>query len=79
MQMWEIVELEKRESREEGLLEGEAKGKAVSILELLEEVGVVSEDLRETILSQRDMDILKKWIKLSARAATIDEFMEKMN
>ena len=87
MQMWEIVELEKRESRAEGIAEGIAKGKTdgkiegkiESIIELLEEIGVVPEVLKQTILAQKDMSILNKWIKLSAKVATIDEFMEKMN
>ncbi len=91
MQMWEIVELEKRESREEGIAEGKtegiaegiAKGKIEgrieSILELLEELGSIPDNLMQTISSQNDMNILNRWHKLSARVATIDEFIERMN
>ena len=83
MQMWEIVELEKRESREagriEGRIEGKLEGKIESILELLEEIDTVTDSLKQTISSQKDMSILNKWHKLAAKVTTIDKFMEKMN
>ena len=83
MQMWEIVELEKRESKEEGIAEGIAKGKTEgrieAILELLEELGSIPENLMQTISSQQDISTLNRWHKLSAKVSTIDEFMEKMN
>lgn len=78
MQMWEIIELEKKESRAEGKAEGRTEGKVESILELLEETGVIPDSLKQIILSQKDMDILNKWLKLSANVKTIDEFMEKI-
>ena len=49
------------------------------ILELLEDIGTVSDSLKRTISSQNDMNILNKWHKLSAKVTTIDEFMKKMN
>ena len=99
MQMWEIVELEKRESREEGIAEGIAEGitkgktegiaegiakgkiegRIESILELLEELGSIPDNLMQTISSQNDTNILNRWHKLSAKATTIDEFIERMN
>ena len=87
MQMWEIIELEKKESRsegkeegiEEGRIEGKAEGKIESILDLLEEIDVIPDRLKQTILSQKDMDILNKWLKLSAKVTSIDEFIEKID
>ena len=99
MQMWEIIELEKKESREEGkeegrtegiaegmaagkaegIAEGKVEGKAESILELLEELSVIPDSLKQNVLSQKDMNILNKWHKLSAKVNSIDEFMEKMS
>ncbi len=83
MQMWEVMELEKRESRiegkAEGIAEGMTKGKAESIIELLEEIGLIPDILKQTISEQKDINILNKWLKLSAKAETIDEFIEKMN
>ncbi len=79
MQMWEIVELEKRERREEGIAKGKTEGRIEAILELLEELGSIPENLMQTISSQQDISTLNRWHKLSAKVSTIDEFMEKMN
>ena len=79
MRMWEVMELEKRESRIEGIAEGKAEGKAESIIEILEEIGSIPDFLKQKISEQKDINILNKWVKLSARAETIDEFIEKMN
>ena len=87
MQMWEIIELEKKESRaegkeegiEEGRVKGKTEGKVESILELLEEIDVIPDSLKQTILSQKDMDILNKWLKFSAKVSSIDEFIEKID
>ena len=66
------------EGRKEGRLEGRSEGKAQSTIELLEEVGNVSIDLKEKIMSQKDMDVLTRWLKLSAKVSSIEEFMNAM-
>lgn len=48
--------------------------KAESVLELLEDLGEIPEELKEKIMSQRDMEILKKWHKLAARAESLGQF-----
>lgn len=58
---------------------GIAKGRIDSIFEILEEFGNLSENLRNEILAQTDMDILKKWFKLAAKVSSIDEFTQKMH
>lgn len=75
MQMWEVVELEKKESREDGIKEG----KTISIIKILEELGTIPEDLKQTIALQKDDNTINKWIKLAAGATTIEEFAEKMD
>ena len=42
-----------------GLAEGRAAGRAESILDLLEDLGPVSSEIREQILSEKDLDTLK--------------------
>lgn len=64
----------KEESREEGRAEGKAEGKAESILELLEELGPVSDNLRRKIMEQKNPDTLKRWHKLSAKTETVEAF-----
>lgn len=48
------------------------------ILSLLEDLGTVPDELSETIKSQKNSDILKKWIKLAARASSIEDFSQKI-
>lgn len=70
----------RKESREEGHKEGREEGillgKAYGIIELLEEVGEVSDPLRDLILKQNDADTLRKWHKAAAKAQSIEEFEE---
>lgn len=60
--------------RDEGIAIGKAEAKAEDILELLEDKGVVSEELRIRIMNQKDLDILSGWHRLAARSRTVDEF-----
>ncbi len=60
----------RREGYEEGLL----RGKVQAILELLEEVGCVSEELCERVERQKDIEVLSKWLKLAAKSGSIQEF-----
>lgn len=58
--------------------EGKAEGKAEAILELLEELGTIPEAVQNRIMNESDMEVLKKWHKLSARVNTLEEFLKKM-
>lgn len=62
------------DERAEGKAEGKVEGKAESILELLEEVGEISAKLRQTIMEQKDLEILKNWLKKAAQVQTVEEF-----
>lgn len=64
------IEMMMRDSRKEG----KAEGKAEAILELLEELETVPEKLQEEILSQKDTDTLRTWLKAAARAASLEEW-----
>ena len=57
---------------------GEARGKALSILEILSEHGTVPDALIETIMNQKDIKILGTWLKLAIKTSSIHEFKEKM-
>ena len=54
------------------------EGKAEAILELLTEAGEVSGELRQQILSQDDMEVLNRWLKLAAKAGTVEAFESDM-
>ena len=76
----EVKESEEREDTQMTIYDmGIAKGRIDSIFEILEEFGNLSENLRNEILAQTDMDILKKWFKLAAKVSSIDEFAQKMH
>ncbi len=68
----------REEGKEEGMIEGRLKEKAESILEFLEDCGEIPEQLRALIMEQTDLEILRKWLKLAARAETIEAFEEKI-
>ena len=59
-----------KEERENGRVEG----KAESILELLSDLGEVPEELRKKILGEKDLDILKSYLKKASVSKTIEEF-----
>lgn len=68
---WEAVQMNILEI---GMEQGIAQGKAEDILELLEECGEVPKNLRNTILEETDLERLRAWLKLSAKAGSIEEF-----
>ena len=54
------------------------KSKMEDIISILEEIGEVSDSLKEKICDQRNTETLRKWVKLAARSSTIAEFEENM-
>ena len=67
-----------QETRRISRAEGKAEGQAEYILDLLEDLGTVPEDLKNRIMQERNTDTLRKWHKVAARAATLEEFEEKI-
>ncbi len=76
------MRLIRREGYEEGMTDGIAQGiaqgTAESILELLEDMGELTEELRTTILKEKDLQQLKKWYKLAAKTDSLEQFMENI-
>lgn len=68
----------KAEGKREGRAEGKAEGKAEGILELLEEIGPVSDELRERIMSETDLELLRRWLKQAAKADSVETFVAEM-
>lgn len=54
------------------------EGKAESILMLLSELGDVPEELETRIFSERDSETLKNWLKLAARAESVEQFQREI-
>ena len=70
---------EKRERliRMEEYADGEAAGIRDSLLELLQEFGDIPEALQTRIESEKDLQVLTSWLKVAARADSLEEFQEK--
>lgn len=66
------------EVRADGVEEGRIEGKAEDIIDILEDVGNVSEELKEFIYRQKDLNELKKMLKLAGSSKSVDEFEEKI-
>ncbi|MCM1126800.1 MAG: Rpn family recombination-promoting nuclease/putative transposase, partial [Lachnospiraceae bacterium] len=62
---------------DELIADGVAMGKAEFIIDLLEEYGEVPADLREMILGQTDVSVLKGWFKIAVHAGSVGEFAER--
>lgn len=54
-----------------------AEGKAEDVLELLAELGAVSEELRRTVMETRDLEKLKTWLKLAAKTESVEQFQRQ--
>ena len=65
-------EVEKR-----GIQIGKLNTKREDILELLEDVGSISDSTKKLVEKEEDLEVLKKWHKIAARANSIDEFINK--
>lgn len=65
---------ERDAGREEGLL----LGKIESIFELLEELGEISDEVREKIMTETNLEVLSKWHKLAAKAKSMEQFLKEM-
>lgn len=59
--------------------EGKIEAKAEDIIELLEDYGEVSDELKSNIFLQNDLTLLKRWHKLAAHAGSIEEFVCQIN
>lgn len=69
-----MVEKERNFGKDVGLLEGKAGG----ILDILSEHSTVPENISTRILSEKDLSVLTGWLKLAAKAETLEDFVEKM-
>lgn len=58
----------------EMLDEEKAEGKAEDIIDLLSDLGMVPDELREKILEEKNLNILRVYLKKAAAAKSIEEF-----
>ncbi len=68
-----VMQMLREEAREEGRLEGQIE----FLLNTLRELGNIPDCLREKIQEETDTDVLNSWMKLAARASSLEEFAAK--
>ena len=73
-----VFEIVRKDEYEKGHQEGIIEGKVESILELLEDISTIPDNVRERIHNEKDIKVLNSWLKLAAKAESIDEFVSKM-
>ena len=86
MKMSEILERTRcegiKEGIEEGLREGRSEGLKLghqnALTIILEDIGGVSDEIKEKINTEDNIEVLDKWIKLAAASKSIEEFEKKM-
>lgn len=65
-----------RESRVREETEQEARQE--DIFAFLEEYGTIPEHIRKAVGAQKDLMVLKRWLKLAARAGSMEQFEKEM-
>ena len=58
--------------------EGKAEGMACAIVKVLEASMLVPVDLQKTIMNEKNIDTLDEWLKLAAKATSIEQFIQEM-
>ena len=76
------INLVRREGYEEGMsdgiTQGITQGKAEDIVELLTDLGNIPSELKEKIYITKDLQQLKKWLKLASNVQSIEDFIKNM-
>lgn len=68
------IKVQREEAKEEGIRLGTVN----NILEFLEDLGEIPETLKSKIMQEEKPDVLRRWLKLAAKAETIEEFEKKI-
>ena len=63
---------------EEGMRKGKREAICESIFSFLEDLGEVSDEIKEKISAEEDINKLKGWNKLAARSESIEGFWQRI-
>lgn len=72
---WEVVQMDLIEF---GIEKGKTVGMAEAVINCLEDYGIVPDNIQELIFAEKDLDTLKQWVKLSARAGSLEGFLAQI-
>lgn len=79
MKSYERDWMMRNEGRAEGKLEGRADGLAEAIKELLSDLGTIPEGIASRIDNEKDLDTLRRWLKLAGKSKSIEEFERQIS
>ena len=74
----DIMNTAKEEGKEEGREEGAILARREDILENLSELAALTEEVVEMVNKEHNIEILKKWLKISILSDSVDEFINKI-
>ena len=77
MLMKELLNDERAEGRTEGIAIGTARGKAEFVIDLLSELGEVSTELSDAIMSEKDSKRLLAYLKAVTKAESVEMFRKE--
>lgn len=58
--------------------EGKAEGKAETVIDILSELGTVSGHLRDQIMNETDLNILKEMVSAAVKAESVEQFEKEI-
>lgn len=74
-----ILSIGIEKGKEEGKEEGQRKSKTDDILSFLSDLGPVPKDLEKKVSMQKDIATLSLWLKMAARASSVEDFAQKIS
>ena len=72
------IERARSEGLRLGMEEGREEGMTLSVVTLLDVKDTVSTPLKEKIGKEKNIEILKSWVKLAASVSSAEDFEDKM-
>lgn len=78
MRFEEFIYYQRKDAAKEAARDATRETTKNDILDLLEDYGEIPPLLKEKLESVSDIDLLRKYLKLAARAGSLESFMEKM-
>ena len=78
MYLDELIAWHRKDGFNDGFTEASKNTLVNNIFDLLNDYGEIPEDLKEQINNQKDISILRQWLKLAARADSIEDFHRKI-
>lgn len=78
MKSYERDRMIRNEGRIEGRMQGKVEGLIESIKELLSDSGSIPENITAQIDNEKDLDTLRRWLKVASKSRSIEEFAKQM-